>query len=116
MNDPCIELTEMLAHIPTYTSWAAVDLEKIFLRYSEIITEMMESRGYKDYKWLAAYCPDLKKRIQEMLLEQHTDRQSRHFNNIAFELLCAIEVLTGKLKCKSPDKWKVIMANRPQAA
>ena len=117
MENPCNELSQMLKAMPTYTSWATVDLEKLFIQYRAIILEMIESDEYVGYRWLTDYCPDLGKRIEDMLSETATDKQGRAFNNIAFELKCAMEVLTGALNCNNHEEWVVILANGlPKAA
>lgn len=117
MENPCNELSQMLTRMPTYTSWATVELKELYIRYRAIILEMIASDDYVSYRWLADYCPDLGKRIEEMLSETAADKQNRSFNNIAFELKCAMEVLTGTLNCKGQEDWAILLATgRSKAA
>ena len=110
MQNPCDEFNNMLCHFPTYSSWRVKELEVVFIRYRDIVLELIESEHYKRYSWLADHCPDLANRIQDMLLETETDKQSRQFNNIVFELRCAIELLMGSLDCDSQEEWAAMIA------
>ena len=109
MQNPCNELLQMLENMPTYASWAAKDLEKVFLRYGDIVREMVEAEEYAKHKWLANLSPDLHDRLKVMLAEKDVDKQSRQFNNIVFELRCAIEVVTGAIQCRE-DQWKSLIS------
>jgi len=109
MQNPGDELNKMLSDIPTYSSWKAEELEKVFIRYREIVVELVESEDYRNFKWLADYCPDLGGRIHLMLAEKETDKQGRQFNNIVFELQCAIEVIAGIFECNDREEWNSLV-------
>jgi hypothetical protein len=101
----------MLKEMPSYTSWTVTELEKIYMRYLEIIREMVSSEEYRKLMWLADKSPDLGDRIQEMLFEKNVDRQNMQFSNIVFELNTAIEVATGAIHCNEQD-WEKMVAKR----
>jgi len=105
MHDPYNELNQMLVHMPNYTSWTTDELEELFIRFRAIVIEMVQSPDYTHFRWLGDHCPDLGKRINELLLEKEVDKQGRYFNNIAFELKCAIEVLIGKIEVNNHEEW-----------
>jgi len=117
MKDPCDELIAMLGEIPVYSSWKAIELQTVFVRYREIVVGMVESDDYQNFRWLADYCPDLSGRIQQMLDEQEMVKQYRQFNNIVFELQCAIEVVAGTFECQNRDEWNsLVLQGLPKVA
>ena len=109
MENPCEELNQMLKNVPTYASWSTGQLEDMFLRYRAIVNEIIDSKAYAGFRWLSDYCPDLGKRLYEMRRETNSEKQSRAFDNIAFELKSAMEVLTGKLNCSGQEQWTQLM-------
>jgi len=111
MQDPCDELKRMLKQMPSYTSWTVTELEKIYIRYMEIIRQMVISEEYWKLMWLADKSPDLGDRIQQMLFEKNVERQNMQFSNIAFQLRCAIEVATGTINC-SEQEWDSMISTR----
>ena len=114
MQELCDELLRMLNQMPTYASWAVNDLEKVFVRYKEIVHEMIDNENFAKYKWLANLSPDLHERIKAMLAEKNMEKQNRQFNNIVFELRCAIEVITGTVNCRE-DQWPSLLSGNLSA-
>ena len=109
MQDPYNELQQMLDNMPPFTSWTTNGLEELFIRFRGIVAEMIESDDYKGFRWLGQYCPDLGKRIEDMILAQETVDQTGNYNCIIFELQCAIEVLIGKIECNNYEEWVAML-------
>jgi len=105
MPKPCNEFNQLLSNIPVYSSWKAHELQTVFTRFRGIVVEIVQSEDYKSFRWLADYCPDLDGRIQQMLAETEMVRQCRQFNNIVFELQCAIEVIAGTFECDNQEEF-----------
>jgi len=87
------ELNQMLDQIPVYASWKVIELEIVFIRFREITLKMKEPDKYDKQEWFDSCFPNLQGRIKGMLLEKNFEKQNRHYNNIIFDLRCAIETL-----------------------
>ena len=110
MQDRCDELHEISRQIPTYTSWTTGALGEAFNRFREIILELVQSSEYINYKWLAEYCPQLGTKIQLMMDEKRFDKQSALYNNLTFELQCAVDVLLGRIGCRDNHDWENLIS------